>query len=180
MENWALLQEMLDEFQLRKLVNGYCRAVDRGDIAGLRGMYHPDAEDDHGAFSTGKVEDFPPRSPPHDPTSGRCNTTSPRRTSQSSGLRRRRDLQHFAARRSIAGNKDIDVIVGGRYFDKYEKRDGIWKFLARKIVTDWAHVNDPSSVDLGHPITRDTSGTPDENDPSYEFFSSLLRARPEA
>jgi hypothetical protein len=43
------LQEMLDEFQLRKLVHRYCRAVDRGDDAQLRSLYHHDAQDHHGA-----------------------------------------------------------------------------------------------------------------------------------
>jgi hypothetical protein len=53
-------------------------------------------------------------------------------------------------------------MVGGRYLDMYEKRDGTWKFSQRMIVTDWAHVNDPSSVDLSHPITKDTPrGAPD-------------------
>ena len=54
----AALQDMFDEFQLRKLVHGYCRAVDRGDMAQLRDMYHDDAKDDHGAFSAGTVDDF--------------------------------------------------------------------------------------------------------------------------
>jgi hypothetical protein len=67
-------------------------------------------------------------------------------------------------------------MVGGRYLDKYEKRDGTWKILRPMIVTDWAHVNDPSSVDLRHPMTRDTPrGAPDTNDPSYQFFSVVLK-----
>jgi hypothetical protein len=57
------------------------------------------------------------------------------------------------------GDRDVDV-VGGRYLDKYEKRDDTWKLLARTIVTDWAQVNDPSLVDLSHPITRDTIRKP--------------------
>ena len=54
----ALLQEMLDEFALRKLVHAYCRAVDRGDLAKLRELYHHDAVDAHGGFSAGTVDDF--------------------------------------------------------------------------------------------------------------------------
>src|ERR1700729_2497880 len=54
----ADVQEMLDEYALRKLVHGYCRAVDRGDLDSLRSLYHSDAEDSHGSFSSGAVETF--------------------------------------------------------------------------------------------------------------------------
>jgi hypothetical protein len=47
----TVLQEMIDEFQLRKLVHAYCRAVDRGDFAQLKNLYHQDAVDAHGGFS---------------------------------------------------------------------------------------------------------------------------------
>jgi hypothetical protein len=68
----------------------------------------------------------------------------------------------------------VDVVIGGRYLDKYEKRDDTWKIIERAIVTDWAHINDPSRVDLSHPITRDTlKGSPDAEDPSHRFFSLL-------
>ncbi len=73
-----------------------------------------------------------------------------------------------------AGDRDVDVIVGGRYLDKYEKRDATWKIIERTIVTDWARVNDPTSVDLSHPITRGTlKGSAGADDPSRQFFSLL-------
>lgn len=69
---------------------------------------------------------------------------------------------------------ETGVVVGGRYLDKYEKRYGTWKFTTRCIVTDWARVHGPSTVDLSHPITRDTpQGRPGSDDPSHEFFSLL-------
>jgi hypothetical protein len=54
----ADVQEMLDEYALRKLVHGYSRAVDRGDLDTLRSLYHPDAQDSHGSFSSGSVDTF--------------------------------------------------------------------------------------------------------------------------
>jgi hypothetical protein len=74
----AALQVMFVVFQLRKLVHGYCRAVDRGDMAQLRGMYHDDAKDDHGTFASGTVDDFLGELAATVRTSGRRNTTSPR------------------------------------------------------------------------------------------------------
>src|SRR6476646_1391759 len=152
----ALMQEMLDEFQLRKLVHGYCRAVDRGDIAALRDLYHHDAEDDHGAFSTGSADDFLSqleaarpylRSMQHNVTT--VNFAISGRTAEG-------EIYTIATHTFGAGDRDVDVIVGGRYLDKYEKRRHIWKIVERTIVTDWARVTDPSTNDLSHPITRGT------------------------
>jgi ketosteroid isomerase-like protein len=168
----ALQQEMLDEFQLRKLVHGYCRAVDRGDLAKLRELYHHDAEDAHGAFSTGSVDDFL-----GELASARPHIRSMQHHITTANFAIRGDsaegeIYTIATHTFIAGDRDVDVVVGGRYLDKYEKRAGTWKFIERTIVTDSAHVNDPSLVDLSHPITRDTlKGSPDADDPSQRFFS---------
>jgi hypothetical protein len=169
------LQEMLDDFALRKLVHGYCRAVDRGDLLALRDLYHRDADDDHGAFSTGSVEDFLAelaaarpylRSMQHHVTTVNFAV----RDDSAEG-----EIYTIAQHTFIAGDRDVDVTVGGRYLDKYERRHGSWKFLARKIVTDWARVNDPSSLDVSHPVTRATQrGAPDASDPSHAFFALLV------
>jgi ketosteroid isomerase-like protein len=170
----ALLQEMLDEFQLRKLVHAYCRAVDRGDLAKLRDLYHHDAEDAHGAFSTGSADDFLGALSAARPyiRSMQHNITTVNFAIESNSAEG--EVYTIATHTLSAGDRDVEIVVGGRYLDKYEKRDGTWKLIARTIVTDWAHVNDPSLVDLSHPITRDTpKGSPDGDDPSQRFFSLL-------
>lgn len=168
---------MLDEFQLRKLVHRYCRAVDRGDDAQLRSLYHHDAQDHHGAFSTGSTEDFFSQLAAARPyiKSMQHNVTTV--NFAVSGEHAEGEVYTIATHTFRAGDHDVDVVIGGRYLDKYEKRDGTWKFTERTIVTDWAHVNDPSTLDLSHPITRDTPrGAPDTDDPSHQFFSLLTYA----
>ncbi len=170
----ALLQEMLDEFALRKLAHGYCRAVDRGDLAKLRELYHHDAVDAHGAFSTGSADDFLGELAAARPyiRSMQHNITTVNFAID--GNSAEGEIYTIATQTVIARDRDVDVVVGGRYLDKYEKRDDTWKIVERTIVTDWAHVNDPSVVDLSHPITRDTlKGSPDADDPSHSFFSLL-------
>lgn len=54
----AKLALMLARDELHQLVTAYCRAVDRADYEALRSLYHPDAIDSHGSFSTGNVEQF--------------------------------------------------------------------------------------------------------------------------
>lgn len=170
----APLQEMLDEYQLHKLVHAYCRAVDRGDLAQLRSLYHADAEDHHGAFSTGTADDFLRQLAAARPYLRSMQHHVTTVNFAINGDTAEGEIYSIAYHTLIAGDRDVDVTVGGRYLDKYEKRNGTWKFVERTIVTDWARVNDPSTVDLTHPITRDSPrGTLDANDPSYSFFSLL-------
>jgi len=168
----SMLQEMLDEFALRKLVHTYCRAVDRGDFATLRELYHHDAIDAHGEIATGSVGEFLETleaSRPHI-RSMQHNVTTVNFVID--GERAEGEIYTIATHTFGAGDRDVDVIIGGRYLDKYEKRSGVWKISERTIVTDWAHVNDPSKVDLSHPTTRGTlRGSPGADDPSQTFFS---------
>ena len=168
------VQELLDDYALRKLVHSYCRAVDRGDLDTLRGLYHHDAEDSHGSFSSGSVETFLrtlAETRPYIRSMQHHITTT---NFAIDGDFAEGEVYSVATHTFAAKDGETEVVVGGRYLDKYEKRDDTWKFTTRSIVTDWAHVNDPSAVDFSHPITRDTpQGRPGPDDPSHEFFSLL-------
>jgi ketosteroid isomerase-like protein len=168
------VQEMLDEYALRKLVHAYCRAVDRGDLDTVRDLYHDDADDSHGSFSSGSVDTFLrtlAETRPYIRSMQHHITTI---NFAIEGDVAEGEIYSIATHSFAAKDRDTEVVVGGRYLDKYEKRDGTWKFTARAIVTDWAHVHDPSNVDVSHPMTRDTPrGSPGPDDPSHEFFSLL-------
>jgi len=170
----ALLQEMIDEFALRKLVHAYCRAVDRGDTERLRDLYHHDAVDAHGGFSAGTADQFLSElaaARPHIRSMQHNVTTV---NFAINGDAAEGEIYTIAVHTLVGKGRDVDLVVGGRYLDKYEKRDDTWKISERTIVTDWAQVRDPSSMDLSHPITKDTlKGALDGGDPSYRFFSLL-------
>ena len=173
------LQEMLDEYALRKLVHTYCRAVDRGDLEALPDLYHRDAEDRHGAFSSGSVDGFIERL-----AASRRHLRSTQHHVTTTNFAIRGDsaegeIYSIATHTFAAKGGETEVIVGGRYLDKYEKRNGTWRFLERAIVTDWAHVHEPSSVDLNHPMVKDSpKGTLGEDDPSHLFFTMLGKRNP--
>ena len=169
-------QEMLDEFPLRKLVHAYCRAVDRGDIEALRALYHHDAVDAHGGFSAGSADDFLEEltaARPYIRTMQHNITTV---NFVIAGDTAEGEVYTIAVHTLAGRERDTDLIIGGRYLDKYEKRAGTWKIMQRCIVTDWAQVRDPSAMDMSHPITRDTlKGALDSSDPSFEYFSLFDR-----
>jgi hypothetical protein len=76
----------------------------------------------------------------------------------------------------LSDEGNFDVLIGGRYFDEYEKRDDVWKFSSRAVDADWAYVNDPSIVNLVHPMIEGANiGTSDGGDPSYKYLKSFKR-----
>ena len=168
----ALLAEMLDEYQLRKLVHAYCRAVDRGDSVALRSLYHQGAADQHGGFSTGGADDFFDKLDAARPYLRAMQHNITTTNFVISGHIAEGEIYNIAMHTFAAGDREVDVVIGGRYLDKYEKRNGTWGFVERMIVTDWARVSDPSVLDFSHPIVRDTPrGSFGVNDPSHQYFS---------
>lgn len=54
---------------------------------------------------------------------------------------------YFRAYHKIATESGFeDVIIAGRYLDRYERRQGVWKFAYRSELVDWSRsepTNDP-------------------------------------
>jgi SnoaL-like domain len=172
----AKLALMLARDELHQLVNAYCRAVDRADYDALRSLYHPDATDAHGSFSTGGVEQFIAQLQAAEPyvlvSQHNITTTNFAIEGGFEGGTAHGEI-YCQVFHTFAGPKnDIDVIIGGRYLDSYTKHDGRWKFSQRTIVADWAYQNDPSQVNFEHPSTRGSlRGKPGQTDPSTGLFT---------
>nr|WP_239645685.1 nuclear transport factor 2 family protein [Mycobacterium sp. UM_CSW] len=168
----AKLELMLARDELHQLVNAYCRAVDRADYEALRALYHPDATDSHGSFSTGGVEQFIDQlraAEPYVRVSQHNVTTTNFVIEGDAG---RGEIYCLVFHTFAGPEHDIDVIIGGRYLDRYLKHDGRWKFGQRTIVADWAYQKDPSELDFGHPSTRGSlRGQPGQADPSIGLFT---------
>ena len=147
-------------------------------IRKLQSLYHHDAVDAHGGFSAGTADEFLQQLTAARPyiRSMQHNITTVNFAISGQPPKARSTPSRFTHSRK---GRDVDLLIGGRYLDKYEKRNGTWKINERTIVTDWANVNDPSSMDMSHPITKDTlKGALDASDPSYQFFSLLDGAPP--
>lgn len=171
------LQQLLDKQALHELINAYCNAADRHDNEKMRALYHPDAIDEHGSFSQGAAMDFIDSLPQiqapmlilqHHVTTVNLKLDGDYAEGEVYVIA-------FHQIRKDDGSA-FDLLIGGRYFDKYAKRDGTWKFSHRSVVADWAHVDEPSRVDLEHPILAGSYfGKPGPSDPSYAFFSLFRR-----
>lgn len=172
------VQEILDKESIRELVHIYCRAADRHDHELMRKLYHEDAYDDHGSFFKGKAMEFIDLLPEIQKSMGILHHNVTTHNIHLMGNLAEGETYIIAFHQVLTDESSYDVIIGGRYFDKYEKRDGVWKFSSRAVDADWAYVNDPSQVNLIHPMIEGANlGTSNETDPSYSFLETFQRTK---
>jgi len=129
------LEEMVDTLALQKLAWTYCHAVDRRDYRLLRSLYHDDAIDDHGEMFCGTSDEYVAwiRSmlAQWQATSHTISNT----LFLIDGDHAEGELVTAAYHRSADGTREM--IAHGRYLDRYERRQSIWKFQRRSLVLDW-------------------------------------------
>jgi 3-phenylpropionate/cinnamic acid dioxygenase small subunit len=147
----------------------YARAIDRRDWPALRECYHADATDEHGEFSGGLDEFIDWVSTRHAdvPSSthflGNCLVEF---VDDSTALVETYfiAIQRKKATNGSGGEVDSDII--GRYVDRFECRDGLWKVAKRVVVYDGSRIV-PSSY---KPRTaKGTLGQRDSSDPVFTW-----------
>ena len=170
------LQKLLDKEAIRELVQIYCRAADRHEHVLMRSLYHEDAYDDHGNFFKGPAMEFIDMLPDiqkamailHHNVTTHNIFFDPENPDYAEG---ETYIIAFHKVQPDGAPNGHDVLIGGRYFDIYEKREGKWKFSSRSIDADWVYVSDPSDVALDHPMIDGVHiGCPGTEDPSYKLL----------
>jgi hypothetical protein len=172
----ARLQALLDKQEITELIHSYCNAADRHDHIKMRSLYHEDAIDDHGAFFKGLAMEFIDKLPEIQAPMRILHHNVTTVNIALDGNYGEGEIYILAFHQVEAEDQPVDLMIGGRYFDKYEKRTGVWKFSHRTVVAVWATFNNPSTVCLDHPMIEGSHiGQPGPEDPSYEFFRLLRR-----
>ena len=173
------IQALLDKQAITDLIYAYCQASDRHDHDKLRTLYHPDAIDDHGSFFKGLAMKFIDQLPAiqapmkilhHNATTINIvlDQSKPACTYAEA------EVYVLAYHQIETADGDIDLLIGGRYFDKFEKRNNQWKFSYKAVVADWATTDTPSRVKLDHPMLAGSYfGKPGKNDPAYSVFKLI-------
>jgi ketosteroid isomerase-like protein len=143
----------------------YCRGIDRCDAELLHSVYHPDATDDHGLFK-GKAADFVPWALK---SLGRDEGTShyiANELIEVEGDVANCESYFFAVHRRQ--NKDgtkADLIFAGRYVDRFERREGLWKIAHRQVVFDRSRID---KVEKAFSIEEYVRGKRSHEDPVYK------------
>jgi len=174
----ARLQELLDKQAIYELLFAYCNAADRHDVEKMRSLYHEDAIDDHGSFFKGLAMEFIDKLPEIQEPMEILHHNVTTVNLKLNGDEAEGEVYILAFHKVRTDNGALDLLIGGRYFDKYQKRDGVWKFAHRAVVADWANLHQPSIVNLDNPIIEGSYiGKPGTADPSYGFFSLFKRGQ---
>jgi hypothetical protein len=172
------LSALLDKHEITELVHAFCNAADRHDHEKMRALYHEDAIDDHGSFFQGLATEFIDKLPEIQAPMEILHHNITTLNIALNGDYAEGEVYVLAFHKVKTDQDSIDLLIGGRYFDKYEKRAGVWKFSHRAVVADWANLHHPSIVNLENPMVEGSYiGKPGTADPSYDFFSLFQRGK---
>ena len=185
------LQELVDRQKIYHVLTSYCRALDRCDVELMKAVYWEDGYDDHGVFA-GNAQEFAEFiirgiqewfevtqhtiSNIHMELEGDVAHTEAYLFAYHKVAANRHKvgdwfgenyLQKFGA--LVDGGNTQDFFYGGRYFDRLEKREGIWRIAKRTVIMDW-NLNQPSSEirDQGLVRTLQITGSRNRHDPIYQ------------
>ncbi len=146
------LQGVLDRLEIQEVLLRYCRACDRVDEGLLRSVFHPEAISEYVGLFSGTIQE------------GVATMLKMRRrflitthtlsnvSIEVAGASARSESYVQALHRFTHEGAEYEWVAGGRYLDRHEKRDGVWKIAHRQTLIDWGRVirveqsNPPASL----------------------------------
>lgn len=168
------LQDMLDKHRLNELVLTYCRAVDRRDFALVRSLYHEDAIDDHGAMFSGPIDAFIAWLPDAMAQFEATQHSISNALFEIAGDRANGEAYVIAYHRTHPPAPH-EVVIGGRYLDRYERRHGTWKFIHRSLALDWCNARPADPAAYEQFAAGAAAGRTGPSDPSYAALPLFRR-----
>ena len=170
----STLRELLDKQEIHEAILRYCRGIDRADEELIESTFHPGARQNHAGTDQ----------PTSDLTKGLQNPArrilkSVTHTISNVLINVDKDVadaeSYFVATHRL--HKDgmrFDWVVGGRYLDRFERRNSVWGVVHKVAVYDWDRLDEvsdyPSGLDMVLSIQEGLRGTQDRNDPSYKVW----------
>jgi hypothetical protein len=148
------IQTLSDRAEIADLLALYCRGVDRRDEATLRSIYHEDAIEDRSegqfigpaqkwvgwALSVIPVFDLTQHTILNSLVEIEGDTAYGE--TYFNAYHRFGDPEKSSDESSKTDDikwpeSGMEMILAGRYLDRFERRDGVWKIAYRKMVCDW-------------------------------------------
>ena len=146
----AVLQRMLDREEIRDLMCRYARGVDRADWNLVRSTYHTDAYDDHGDYKGG-IDGFIEFAKQRTGGAPQCMhflgncliefasddvaiVETYFFTAHTLGPKAQQEYE------AGDGSNPVQLSSYGRYADRMERRDGVWRIARRAVIFEATRV----------------------------------------
>lgn len=137
-----------DRLAIGDVLARYCRGIDRCDADELRRVFAPDALIDYGdgpSLRDATIDHLLPALGAMRLTQHSIANT----LIEIDGDRARAETYCTALHILGPPGQEIELVVGGRYLDRFARRDGAWQIVERLYVMDW---------NRQQPATMQTSG----------------------
>jgi hypothetical protein len=140
------IQQLLDKQDITEVLYRRARAGDRSDAELAHSCYHAGATERHGVFD-GLAAEFIDvasftRPKPGSPIKGMQHVVTNILIELTDGAHAFVESYHVAWCQMIDG---VDTSIGGRYLDRFEKREGRWAIVHRDVVFDWSRMDSETS-----------------------------------
>jgi hypothetical protein len=133
------LDELLAKDAIRDVLCRYCHGIDRCDVAMLRSAYWPDGHELHGTFN-GYAWEFAE----YMTASMRANVIRSQQHIGNALIQVDPDGWHARGETYVICYMQVaapegrrDLVIGGRYLDRFERRGDEWRILDRVYALDW-------------------------------------------
>jgi hypothetical protein len=171
------LQEMLDHYEITKLLSEYCHGCDRLDEVQMAGVYAKDSWDDHGPNKCPGPE-FAARIMKEMQAVNMCSHLMGQALIRVNGDEAGAESYFVATvRRPTRDGGEMLNQLGGRYVDTLVREDGRWRIKKRICIRDWS---------MSQPIAEDwlqgagfVPGRQSNQDPSFAVLGIKHSAVPE-
>jgi 3-phenylpropionate/cinnamic acid dioxygenase small subunit len=158
----ARLGELLDRQDILDALTRFARGMDRFDRDAFLSAFHPDAEIAAGTFVGQPEPLYDWARAMHDHGQSATHHVLLNHSCDLDGDTAHTETYYLFAARN---RDDSNWIAGGRYIDRFERRDGAWKIAVRSTVIEYSGLlptmpipfGDVPGIDLNGVATRDAS-----------------------
>lgn len=181
MDDTTMLAELWSRQQITDVIRRRARAADRFDVDLARTCYHPGATEDHGGFH-GPVEGYLAWSPisGDDHRAAMWHFVSPPLIDLDGDVATS-ETYVLAVETVQRDGEHLDASVGGRYLDRFERREERWGIVHRQLVLDWSRVEPATGRYwdvMGLDVDRLPFGAAGDADPLRAFLHHHGTATP--
>lgn len=172
------LRSVLDRQEIHDALVRYCRGIDRCDEQLVLSAFHADAMDNHTGTDQAVVDRVPKvlakaRTSVRWTSHNLCNELI-----EVDGDVANSEAYLIAYHRLDHDGRELDWILGARYLDRFERRDGAWRIAHRTVVYDWDRFDVVGERPVGLAEATFAAGAEQARRSTDDFSYTRFAARP--